>query len=58
MYELIRGNPLEVKEYRVQRIDKVHQRADDTARRNFNTNREHFIENVDFFLVCEYEISM
>lgn len=47
--------PLEVKEWQGQRvitfkdIDKVHQRPDGTAKRNFQMNKKHFIENVDFF---------
>jgi hypothetical protein len=32
-------------------IDKAHQRPDGTASRNFRSNRQHFIEGVDFFLV-------
>lgn len=63
MYELINGNPLKIKEYRGERvvtfkdIDTIHQRTDGTARRNFNANRKHFIENVDFFKTDQpYEI--
>ena len=47
--------PLEIKEWQGQRvitfkdIDKVHQRPDGTAKRNFQMNKKHFIENVDFF---------
>lgn len=47
--------PLEVKEWNGQRvitfkdIDRVHQRPDGTAKRNFQMNKKHFIENVDFF---------
>lgn len=47
--------PLEVKEWQGQRVitfkdvDKVHQRPDGTAKRNFQMNKKHFIENVDFF---------
>lgn len=48
---------LTVKEYKGQRvitfkdIDTLHQRPDGTARRNFNENRERFIEGEDFFIV-------
>lgn len=48
---------LTVKEYKGQRvitfkdIDTLHQRPDGTARRNFNENRERFIEGEDFFTI-------
>lgn len=51
-----------VKEYQGQRvvtfkdIDTVHQRPEGTARRNFNTNKKHFIEGEDYFKVCADEI--
>lgn len=32
-------------------IDRVHKRASGTAKRNFNNNRDHFIENEDFYFV-------
>ena len=57
MYELINDIPLRIKEYKGQRvvtfkdIDKVHNRPEGTARRNFNTNREYFVEGEDFFIV-------
>ena len=50
-----------IKEYKGQRvvtfkdIDTVHGRPDGTARRNFNRNREHFIEGEDFFVRNSYE---
>lgn len=31
-------------------IDTVHQRPEGTARRNFNTNKKHFIEGEDYFV--------
>ena len=31
--------------------NEVHNRPEGTARRNFNTNREHFIEGEDFFTI-------
>lgn len=37
-------------------IDRVHQRPDGTAKRNFNKNRKHFIEGVDFFLIKRADI--
>lgn len=46
-----------VKEYAGQRvvtfkdIDRVHNRPEGTARKRFNDNREHFIEDEDFFKV-------
>lgn len=48
----INGFPLEVKEYKGQRvitfrdIDRVHERPEGTARRNFNANRKYFIKPV------------
>lgn len=61
MKELININTtaLEVKEYKGQRvvtlreIDEVHQRPEGTARRNFNANRNHLIEGVDYFEVTQ-----
>lgn len=53
--------PLEVKEWQGQRvitfkdIDKVHQRPDGTASRNFKSNRKHFIANVDYFQITRKE---
>lgn len=52
----INTTALTVKEYKGQRvvtlkeIDEVHQRPEGTARRNFNTNKEHLIEGVDYFV--------
>jgi len=52
----INGYQLSVKEYRGQRvvtfrdIDEIHRRPEGTAYRNFNANREHFIDGVDCFL--------
>lgn len=61
MYELINNVPLQVKEYNGQRvvtfkdIDTVHGRPEGTAKRNFNKNRKHFIEGVDFFKITPDE---
>lgn len=58
----INAKSLEIKEYKGQRVvtfkdvDSVHGRPDGTARRNFNTNKEYFIEGEDYFKVCAYEI--
>lgn len=55
-------NDLQVKEWNEQRvvtfkdIDRVHQRPDGTAGRNFRKNRNHLIENEDYFKVCPDEI--
>ncbi len=52
-----------VKEYKGQRvvtfkdIDFVHERAEGTAKRNFNSNKEKFIEKEDFFLISYSEFS-
>jgi hypothetical protein len=53
---------VQIKEWDAQRvvtfrdIDAVHQRPDGTARRNFNTNREHFILGEDYYEIQPYEI--
>jgi hypothetical protein len=58
----INETALTVKEYQGKRvvtfkdIDTVHGRPEGTARRNFNTNKAHFIEGEDFFKVCADEI--
>lgn len=50
-----------IKEYQGNRvvtfkdIDTVHSRPDGTAKRNFNRNKEHFIENEDYFVRNSYE---
>lgn len=52
----INNHNLEVKEFKNQRvvtfqdIDRVHERPDGTAKRNFSENKERFIENVDYFM--------
>lgn len=52
----INGSTVAVKEWKGQRvvtfkdIDAVHERPDGTAGRNFRTNKEHFIENEDYFI--------
>lgn len=58
----INEQPVEIKEWRGQRVvtfkdvDRVHQRPEGTARRNFSTNRKRFIENADFFEISSDEI--
>ena len=58
----IAEQPLEVKEWQGQRvitfkdIDRVHQRPDGTAGRNFRANRKHFIDTVDFFAIPKKEL--
>lgn len=53
----VQGTDLQIKEYQGKRvvtfkdIDAVHQRKSGTASRNFNQNRERFIEGVDFYIV-------
>lgn len=53
----INNTQLSVKEFSGQRvvtfkdIDAVHGRPDGTAKRNFRSNREHFIQNEDFFIL-------
>lgn len=36
-------------------IDLVHERSEGTARRNFNTNKQHLIEGEDYFVRNSYE---
>lgn len=63
MQELVNINNQELvaKEYRGQRvltfkdIDTVHERVEGTARRNFNTNKQHLIEREDYFVRNSYE---
>jgi hypothetical protein len=59
----INNQNLQVKEYKNQRvvtfkdIDKVHERAEGTARKNFNNNKDHFIEGVDYFNVKPSDVN-
>lgn len=61
--EVVKVNKQEVtvKEYKGQRVvtfkdvDHVHERPDGTARRTFNTNKEHLIEGEDYFVRNSYE---
>lgn len=62
MNEIVIGNTnVSIKEYKGQRvvtfkdIDTVHGRPDGTARRNFNRNKEHFIEGEDFYKITPNE---
>lgn len=51
------NHSLPIKEYNNVRvvtfkdIDTVHERPDGTASRNFRKNREHFVENEDYFII-------
>ena len=53
----INSHDLQIKEYQGRRvvtfkdIDIVHERPEGTAKRNFNENKEHFIEGEDFYFV-------
>lgn len=53
----ISNENLSVKELNGQRvitfkdIDRLHKRAEGTAKRNFNSNKKHFVEKVDYFFV-------
>lgn len=53
----INSTDVSVKEYQGKRvvtlkeIDQCHNRPEGTARRNFNTNKQHLIEGVDYFTV-------
>ena len=56
MYELINKKYIKIREYKGQRvvtfkdIDTVHERPEGTARKRFNKNKKHFIEEVDYFV--------
>lgn len=58
----VNNTDIAVKEYMGKRvvtfkdIDTVHNRAEGTARRNFNTNKMHFVEGEDYFKICADEI--
>lgn len=53
----IANTEMAIIEYKGQRvvtlamIDQVHGRAEGTAKRNFQTNKEHFVEGEDFYLI-------
>ncbi|MCI5656692.1 MAG: ORF6N domain-containing protein [Ruminococcus sp.] len=53
----INNTDISVKEYQGKRvvtlkeIDQCHNRPEGTARRNFNKNKQHLIEGVDYFTV-------
>lgn len=57
----INNKPLSIKEYNGQRvlmfkdIDKAHGRPDGTAGRAFRSNRQHFIENTDYYKISPDE---
>jgi hypothetical protein len=59
---LITEDNVSIKEYRGNRVitfkdvDTVHGRPDGTARRNFNQNKEHFIEGEDYFVRNSSEV--
>ncbi len=59
----INETELQVKEYNGQRvvtfadIDRVHERVEGTAKRNFNENKKHLIFNEDYYLVTRKELS-
>ena len=54
---MVGNHTLPIKEYNNVRvvtfkdIDMVHERADGTARKRFNDNKKHFIEEVDYFKI-------
>lgn len=37
-------------------IDTVHERPEGTAKRNFSTNKKHFVEGEDFFAISKKEV--
>ena len=58
----INKNDLQVKEWNGQRvitftdIDRVHERPEGTAHRNFKTNKKHLIENEDYYVLKPADI--
>lgn len=58
----INGNELQVKMWNGQRIvsfkdiDRVHERTEGTAHRNFKENKKHLIENEDYFVLKPADI--
>lgn len=60
--EKINNTELTIKEYHNMRIvtfkdiDAVHQRPEGTAKRNFSTNKKHFIKGEDFFIISKKEV--
>lgn len=60
----INNHDLEVKEYQGKRVvtfkdvDMLHERAEGTARRNFNENKKHFISGEDYFVRNPYEAKL
>ncbi|WP_074143823.1 ORF6N domain-containing protein [Clostridioides difficile] len=60
---LINNQELQVKEFNNQRvvtfkeIDRVHERVEGTAGRNFRENKKHFIKNEDYFYLEGKELS-
>lgn len=55
----VENTEMQIREYNGRRvvtfkdIDKVHENKTGVARRNFNRNKKHFIEGVDFFILTK-----
>ncbi len=53
---------LDIKEYEGQRVitfadvDRVHERKEGTASKNFQRNKKHFVKGVDYFEICRQEV--
>lgn len=60
----IAEQPLEIKEWQGQRVitfkdvDRVHQRKEGTASKNFKNNQKHFISNIDYFQITRKEFGV
>ncbi|MEL7659615.1 ORF6N domain-containing protein [Acetobacterium wieringae] len=58
----INNHELGIKEYNRQRVvtfsdvDVVHERQRGTAKRNFNTNKKHFIKDEDYFIITRSDV--
>lgn len=60
----INDNDLQVREWNGQRvvtladIDRVHERPDGTARKRFNDNKKHLVENEDYYKIKKSDVLM
>ena len=58
----VNNKPLQIKEYNGQRvvtfkdIDACHNRAEGTARKRFNDNKQHFIKDEDYYIVTPKDL--
>lgn len=59
----INNKDLQIKEFQNQRvitfkdIDTVHERTEGTVRKNFNNNKQHFIQGIDYFVAKPSDVN-